>query len=294
MDWSASNFDWNRARGFLVTAQEGSLSAAARALGTTQSTLSRQVSALEEELGVVLFERVGRGLELTPSGQELLEHVQKMGDGAKAMALAAAGQSQTLEGKVRVSASQAIALFQLPRIVSKLRQEQPGIQFEILASDSTSDLLHREADIAIRHYQPTEQTLIAKKIRESPTHLYAAPAYLERIGNPRSIKDLTHAEFIGFDDSDRFIKVLREHGLNLSKENFNIVTANTLVQWEFVKQGLGIGLIPANIAEAETGIIRIFPEFEPLMIPLWLVAHRELQSNRRIRYAFDRLAEELV
>jgi len=80
MDWRSVKFDWNRARAFLVTAEEGSLSAAARALGMAQPTLGRQVDALEEELGVVLFERVGRGFTLTPSGLELLDHVRAMGD----------------------------------------------------------------------------------------------------------------------------------------------------------------------------------------------------------------------
>ena len=83
MDWRSVRFDWNRARAFLVTAEEGSLSAAARALGMAQPTLGRQVEALQDELGVVLFERTGRGLELTPSGLELLEHVRTMGEAAR-------------------------------------------------------------------------------------------------------------------------------------------------------------------------------------------------------------------
>ena len=93
MDWRSIKFDWNRARTFLVTAEEGSLSAAARALGMAQPTLGRQVDALEEELGVVLFERAGRGLVLTPSGLELLDHVRAMGEAAGRMSLAASGQT---------------------------------------------------------------------------------------------------------------------------------------------------------------------------------------------------------
>ncbi|WP_233245081.1 LysR family transcriptional regulator, partial [Caulobacter sp. HMWF009] len=96
MDWRAVRFDWNRARAFLVTAEEGSLSAAARALGMAQPTLGRQVEALQEELGVVLFERAGRGLTLTPSGLELLDHVRAMGEAAGRVSLTAAGQSQSV------------------------------------------------------------------------------------------------------------------------------------------------------------------------------------------------------
>ena len=91
MDWQSVKFDWNRARAFLVTAEEGSLSAAARALGMTQPTLGRQVTALEQELGVVLFERGGHGLVPTPSGLELVEHVRVMADAANRVSLTASG-----------------------------------------------------------------------------------------------------------------------------------------------------------------------------------------------------------
>ena len=84
MDWKSMSFDWNRARAFLVTAEEGSFSAAAKALKMTQSTLGRQVAALEQELGVTLFQRVGKGIEITPSGLELIENVKEMGEAEKA------------------------------------------------------------------------------------------------------------------------------------------------------------------------------------------------------------------
>src|SRR5215510_3517268 len=106
MDWRFVKFDWNRARAFLVTAEEGSLSAAARALGMAQPTLGRQVSALEEELGVVLFERIGRGLKLTEGGLDLLEHVRGMGEAANRVSLSASGQTQTIEGAITITASE--------------------------------------------------------------------------------------------------------------------------------------------------------------------------------------------
>ena len=105
------NFDWNRARAFLITAEEGSFSAAARALRSTQPTVGRQVAGLEEELGVTLFERVGTRLELTVSGLELLEHVRAMGDAANRTSLVATGQSESVEGNVSITASEAIAAF---------------------------------------------------------------------------------------------------------------------------------------------------------------------------------------
>ena len=130
MDWRSVKFDWNRARAFLVTAEEGSLSAAARAVGMTQPTLGRQVAALEDELGVALFERVGKGIELTPSGLELLEYVRAMGEAANNVSLAASGKSDSLEGNICISATEAVAAFVLPPIIHKLRQSAPGIDIE--------------------------------------------------------------------------------------------------------------------------------------------------------------------
>src|SRR4051812_18968644 len=100
MDWRSVRFDWNHARAFLVTAQEGSFSAAGRALGIAQPTIGRQVAALEEELGVALFERIGNALELTSPGLELMEHVRAMSDAATQVSLSATGQSQSLDGSV--------------------------------------------------------------------------------------------------------------------------------------------------------------------------------------------------
>ena len=294
MDWRSVKFDWNRARAFLVTAEEGSLSAAARALGMAQPTLGRQVDALEEELGVVLFERVGRGLTLTPSGLELLDHVRAMGDAANRVSLSAAGQSQSIEGTVCIAASETYAAILLPPIIAKLRRAEPGIDIEIVTSNKASDLRRREADIAIRNFRPTEPDLVAKKIRDVPARLYAAPAYLERIGNPKVPYDLRHADFISIDNSGMFLKGLNALGLNLAQRNFPIFTENYLVMWELVKHGLGIGVLDGNIGDAEPLVRRALPDLEPFMFPIWLVAHREVNTSRRIRVVFDLLAEELA
>lgn len=294
MDWRSVKFDWNRAKAFLVTAEEGTLSAAARALGVAQPTLGRQVDALEEELGVILFERVGRGLALTPSGVELLEHVRAMGDAANRVALAAAGQSQSIEGTVCIAASEIYAALVLPPIVAKLRRAEPGLHLEIVASTRASDLKRREADIAIRNFQPTEPDLVAKKIRDVPARLYATPSYLERIGNPRLPSDLQRAEFIGIDRSGAFLTGLNRLGLSLTERNFPIVTENYLVMWELVKHGLGIGILDGDLGDAEPRVRRALPDFDPLLFPIWLVAHRELNTSRRVRVVFDLLATELA
>jgi DNA-binding transcriptional LysR family regulator len=293
MDWRAVKFDWNKARAFLVTAEEGSLSAAARALGMAQPTLGRQVDGLEQELGIVLFERVGRGLTLTPSGLELLEHVREMGKAAGRVSLTAMGQSQALEGTISISASETYAAVLLPPIVAKLRIAEPGIHVEIVVSNHASDLLRREADIAIRNFRPTEPDLIAKKIGMADAVLYAAPSYVARLGHPKTPYDLRHADFVNMDRSGMMLKALNGLGLGLTEANFPLLTENYIVMWELVKQGAAIGVLDAYIGDADPDVVRVLPDLEPIKFPIWLVAHRELTTSRRIRRVYDFLIEEL-
>ena len=292
MNWAVLTFDWNQVRAFLATAEEGSLSAAARALKQSQPTLGRQVAALEDSLGVVLFERVGRSLDLTPTGRDLLEHVRTMGAAAERVSLLASGQSQTVEGKVSISASDAVAAFLLPPIVLKLREMAPSVEVEVVASNEISDLQRREADIAIRHIRPEEPELFAKFLKDETAHLYASKGYLDRIGRPRSIDDLSKLEFFGFGDPDRMVKEFALRGINISREQIRVSCASGLVMWEMAKQGLGVCPMSDSVASRTPGIEAVVPDFE-IRFPVWLAVHREVQTSRRIRIVFDLLAEEL-
>jgi DNA-binding transcriptional LysR family regulator len=293
MDWRSVKFDWNKARAFLVTAEEGSLSAAARALGMAQPTLGRQVDGLEQELGIVLFERVGRGLTLTPSGLELLEHVRAMGEAAGRVSMTALGQSQALAGTICISASETYAAVLLPPIIAKLRIMEPGIQVEIVVSNHASDLRRREADIAIRNFRPTEPDLIAKKIGDANAVLYATPDYIAKIGNPTKPYDLRHADFVNMDHGGMMLKGLNSLGLGLTEANFPLLTESYLVMWELVRHGAAIGILDAHIGDADPVVRRVLPGLEPLVFPIWLVSHRELTTSRRIRMVYDFLAAEL-
>jgi DNA-binding transcriptional LysR family regulator len=293
MDWRSVRFDWNRARAFLITAEEGSLSAAARALGMAQPTLGRQVSALEEELGVVLFERVGRGLTLTAGGLDLLDHVRTMGEAANRVSLTASGQSQTIEGSISITASEVISAFLLPPLLVRLRREHPGVEITVVASNAVRDLRRREADIAIRSGRPTDASLVATRLRDTPARLYATPSYLKSIGHPATPDDLRRADFIGYKDDDRFMKGLNAMGFDLSMKNFPIHTENHMVLWELVKNGLGIGAIIDEVGDAEPLVERVLPTMPPIPVPAWLVSHREVHTSRRVRMVFDLIAEHL-
>lgn len=293
MNWPSIAFDWNQARAFLATAEEGSLSAAARALGLTQPTLGRQVTALENELGVVLFERVGRSLTLTQSGIELLDHVRAMADAAHRISLTASGQSQTIEGQVRITASDMMSAYVLPPVLKELRAAAPLLEIDVVATNDIRDLLQREADIAIRHVRPEQPDLIARCVREETAHFYAAPSYLAAHGRPTVAGGLARHHFISFGDNDRMLGYLQPLGLGLTKDNFRLGSAAGVVAWEMARHGLGIAIMSAEIAAKFPDVERVLDEIDPFVIPVWLTTHRELHTSRRIRLVFDLLDDFL-
>jgi DNA-binding transcriptional LysR family regulator len=261
MDWRQVSFDWNHARAFFVVAEERSFSAAARALRLSQPTVGRQVAALEEELSIALFSRVGNALHLTEAGADLVEHVRAMSDAATRVSLVATGQSLALEGSVCITASELISAYLLPPIVGRLRAEHPSIEIEIVASNAARDLRRREADIAIRNFKPTEAELVARKIDERVAYAYATPAYLAGLGHPRSVADLSHADFLAFDRTERMIGYLEKMGVPLTAKNFPIVSENHLVQWELAKAGVGICFVMSEVGDAEPRVRRVTPDF---------------------------------
>ena len=294
MNWQAISFDWNQIRAFLATAEEGSLSAAARALGQTQPTLSRQVSALEETLGVTLFERAGRAMALTAAGMDLLEHVRVMGDAATRVSLVASGQSQEVKGKVIITATDALATYYLPPILKIIREAAPQIQIDVITSNAVHDLTQREADISIRHARPTQPDLIAKLLGDTEAHLYASRAYIDHLGPVETLKDLEQADFIGFDQNERLIQEMATHGLNLSLDNFRVNSPAGTVMRQLVSEGMGIGILTKDVGLSDPSIAPILPEQLAIPVPVWLVTHRELHTSRRIRVVYDILAEELA
>lgn len=295
MDWRSITFDWNRARAFLVTAEEGSLAAAARSLGMTQPTLGRQVAALEREIGLDLFTRRGRGLELTPNGIKLLEHVRLMGDAANQFSLSASGKSDVIEGDVSITASELLSTFMLPPMIKVLREIEPGIEIEINSTNEERDLNRREADIAIRNFRPTQPELIAKRLCSVRGHLYAAKSYLQQLENPQSIEELNKANFIDIEKPGRLMTLLNSQGFNLTRQNFPVISNSHIVQWELVKQGVAITATVEQIGDKEPLVERVIISDLPLItMDLWLVTHNELRTNRRIRRVFDFLVSEFT
>lgn len=294
MKWPAASFDWNQARAFLATAEQGSLSAAARALGQTQPTVGRQVSALEEHLGVVLFDRAGRGLVLTAPGRELLIHMREMGSAAERVALTATGQSQELHGTVSITASDIFSIRVLPRIVADLARTWPDIDIEIVSANDVRDLARREADIAIRHVRPEDPNLTARLLGEGRGSFYAAPSYLARRGRPETRSDLAHHDFVGVLDAQGMSAVMKTYGLEIPPEKIRYRSDNGMAAWELVRHGLGIGMMSDDLGRLTPDVDLLLPDEPAFTFPIWLVTHRELQSSRRIRLVFDHLAATIA
>lgn len=293
MNWSAIAFDWNQIRALLATVEEGSFSAAARALGQTQPTLSRQISALEEDLGVTLFERGARSTVPTRTALELIEHVRAMGEAAQRISLTASGQSLAIEGEVAITATDIVATYHLPPIVARLREIAPMIEIEIIAANDVRDLARREADIAIRHARPEQPDLIAKRIGEITAHLCASKAYLDRTGRPQSLQDAARLDFVGFRRDEEIIGFLNGLGLSLTRENFKLSSASGTAYLALVREGLGVGVLTSDVVALHPDLERVCSDLPPIPVPVWLVTHRELHTSRRIRLVFDTIAEML-
>jgi len=293
MDKFSPHFDWNQARAFLTTAEEGSLSAAARKLGQTQPTLSRQVAGLEADLGVMLFERVGRGLTLTQPGRELLAHFIKMGRAANDISLTASRQSQTVEGRVSITASDIMATYFLPDAIIELRDIAPGIEIDLVVADEISDLQRREADIAIRHIRPEQPELIGKLLGQAEGCAYGSTSYFARFGTPKSIADVSTAGFISTGNDDRFVAYMNQIGISITTQNIKYSADHGVAGWEMVKKGLGLGMMMSAFADRTPEIHPVLPKQTTMRFPIWLIAHKELHTGKRFRIVFDFLAEYL-
>jgi DNA-binding transcriptional LysR family regulator len=285
--------DWALLRVFLAVAQHGSLSRAAERVGASQPTLSRQMMRLEAQVGVALFERTRRGLRLTGAGEALRLPAQRMQEQARQWSLLAAGRDSSTQGTVRLTASEMVSAYLLPEVLYALRQTQPEIQIELVASNTVENLLEREADIALRMMRPTQSGLIARKLAELPLGLYARRDYIDARGKPTRANMACH-DWIGYDRSDQMLRGFRSVGFEVTREFFAFRCDNQIVAWHAVLAGLGIGVGTRPMAEAASNLVRVLPDVKLPSLPLWITAHRELRTTPRLKLVFDALAAALA
>jgi DNA-binding transcriptional LysR family regulator len=288
-----TKLDWNLLRTFLAVADTGSLTAAAILLETSQSTLSRQIAELEAAFGIALFERVARGLRLTTIGEALIDPARQMQAAAQNASLAVLGQSLEIRGTVRLTASEMTSAYILPKILANLRQSHPEIQIELLVSNRIENLLERQADIALRHTRPRQSGLLAKRVADVKIGAFAHTDYLKRVGGQIDLNRLSDYDWIGLDVSDLLLRGFKAAGFPVGRTFFAFRCDNEIVGWHIALAGFGIGFAPTHIASRWPQMQQVLPEQVLPKMPIWLVTHRELRNNARLRIVFDALAKGL-
>lgn len=294
MNINTSNLDWTYIHSFLAVAETGSLTAAAKKIGQSQPTLGRHIKAAEDTLGTQLFTRTTNGLQLTEAGLVLLEPARDMAKASARLATLAAGRDEQLSGTVRITASVVVSHYLLPAIIADMREAEPGIQIEIVPSDTSESLIFREADIAIRMYRPTQLDIITRKVADHSMSLYASTDFLKRNENPRNFEELARLPFVGFDKSDIIIRTMRAIGLPVDRSFFGVRCDDQAIYWELVRKGCGVGAMQNKIGSADPQVEKL--NFQPKLpsLPVWLAAHEALHKTPRVKHVWNHLADRLI
>jgi DNA-binding transcriptional LysR family regulator len=293
MDKTLGSLDWSLVQAFLAVADTGSLSAAARELGTSQPTLGRQIRAIEGQLGAELFRRQPRGFALTQTGADLVGPATAMRDAVRQIALTAAGQQARLEGTVRITASMATSAMHLPPIIARIRKLEPQIAIELVPSDYSSNLLYREADIAVRMYRPTQLDLVTQHIGDIALGVFAAKSYLAERGTPASVREFDQHDIVGYDTHMHIIDGMANVGLHVDRDLFKVRCDDHIAYWELVRAGCGIGFAQKNIGQSDPLVEELMQDVQIPPLPIWLTAHEVMRQTPRIRRVWNLLAEGL-
>ena len=288
-----SSFDWSLVRSFLAVLERGSLLAAARQLQSSQPTVGRHVAELEAQLGLVLFDRTGRGMTPTEAALRLADSARTMQSCADQLARSVVGSDRSASGTVRITASQPIACFVLPPLLAQMRVSLPEVQVELVASNAVSNLLRREADIAVRMVPPDQANVIARRVGNVALRACAHQEYLRRRGVPRHLPDLLVHELIGGDRNDEILKGFASLGYSVEREQFAFRTDDLIAIWQAVRAGLGIGFVSEHLIRTDPAVIPLLPKLKIEPLPVWLAVHKQIRTSKRIRAVYDFLADAL-
>jgi DNA-binding transcriptional LysR family regulator len=286
-------FDWALVKSFLAVLDAGSLMGAARRLGAQQPTLSRHIAELEAQLGAPLFERTGRGVTPTAVALAIAESARQMEAGADALQRRLAVQRDLSHGSVRITASQVVAAYLLPPVLANLQLEEPGIRIELVASNQLSNLLRREADIAVRMLRPEQASLVARKLAEVPIVAAAHSSYLARAGTPQKPEDLAQHRLIGYDRDDTIERGFAGFGIHLPPEAFALRTDDQIAYGRLLAAGAGIGFVAAYNLRHWPGVVQVLPDLPIPPLPCWLAVHREIHASQVVRRTYDFLAQAI-
>ncbi len=285
------NFDWALVKSFVAVLEAGSLLGAARKSGARQPTLSRHVAELEAQLGTPLFERTGRGVVPTAAALAIADAAHQMEAGADAINAALVQRGAATSGTVRVATSQVAASYLLPPLLTALQREEPGIQIELVVSNALSNLLRREADIALRMVRPVQASLVAKKLADIAIVACAHKSYLKRAGTPRQPIDLMQHRLVGYDRDDTIIRGFASLGAPITREHFALRTDDQIAYGRLIAAGAGIGFAARYNLAHWPDVVVVLPDLKIAQLPCWLAVHREIRGNAIVRRVFDWLGE---
>ncbi len=279
--------DWDKLRIFHAAAQEGSFTRAGDVLGMSQSAISRQVSALEGELGTPLFHRHARGLILTEEGELLMraarEIVLKL-ENVRSQLADSRGQPT---GALRVSTAVGLGSTWLTTRLNEFIDLYPGIQLELILNDDELDVAMRQADVAIRLRAPTQPDVVRRKLFDLHFHVYASPRYIERYGEPRTIDDIDKHRIVVFgENAPSYLKEMnwlcvagREAG---DPRQPTLSVNNVVAIRNAVEKGIGIAMLPDYILGGKTELVTVLQDYEVPTFGVYFVYPEELRDSARV------------
>jgi len=289
--------DWDKLKVFHSAAEAGSFTHAGDQLGLSQSAVSRQVSALEQELGVSLFHRHARGLILTEQGELLHRTAHDVFMKLEAARAKLTDSKERPHGDLKVSTTVGIGIHWLTPRLNEFLDLYPDIRMTLLTTDEELDLAMREADVAIRLRQPTQPDLIQRKLFSVRSHAYASPEYLKRFGTPRTFEDLDkHRIIVLGGQLPQFIanrNWLVETGREAKNPRQPFLSMNNVLGVRRACQGgVGIAMLPDYIVEEDEGLVQLFTETDGTVLDAFFVYPEELKSVARIQVFRDFLVSK--
>jgi len=291
----AEPLEWDDLKHFLAVARSGSTLAAGRALGVSQTTVARRLSALEAALGLVLVERRQAGYALTPAGEALVARAEAVEAAAAAFADAAAAQSREASGTVCLTTIELYAVTILPPMLRDLHDAHPGLRIELDTADVPRDLAAGEADVALRGgHLPIDSTLIGRRIAPDPWTLYCSRDYAGAHARPRTAAELRRHPIIGGGGEKvwpLYRAWLRRHALEEAVTMHHSSASGLLAA---VRAGAGLAVLPSFVADRDPDLVRCLPPIATDDSELWLLTHERLRHAPRVRAVMDFLGERLA
>lgn len=289
--------DWDKLRIFHVVAQAGSFTHAGESLKLSQSAVSRHISALEETLGVTLFHRHARGLILTEQGELLHKTSQDIFSKLALIEGQMLDSKDLPEGLLTITAAEFIGTHWLSPRLQKFKEQNPGIQIEIILEDRVLNLGMREADAAIRLYKPEQGDLIQRQIASVNLVVCASQKYLEKNGTPQRLEDLKSHTLLAYPDN--FLApynnpnwLLTHAGIETSSRN--VIRINSISALaSAVESGLGIAVLPRFIAKRKPGVVEIMSSVKRDTIDMYFVYPQERRHSKRIALFRDFILKEI-